>query len=260
MEMLQKKKKEAILRCTNSLKCEAQQIGQIVHFVSKQSLNIDGFGEKQVKQFFDLKLIKKIDDIFEIYKNKKNIINLDGWGELSFNNLIKSINNAKVINLEKFIFSLGIRYIGETTSKLLAKEFINIKNFIKNSDNQEALLSIDGLGPKAIKSILNYFLIKENLTIILRLIEILDIINFKQPKSNNFFSDKKLVFSGSMNKLSREEAKHLAQEMGAKISNSISKSTDFLIIGENPGSKEKKARELNIITLTEEEWIKKINL
>ena len=255
-----KEKDEAILRCTNTYKCEAQKIGQIVHFVNKQSMNIDGFGEKQIKQLFDLKLIKKIDDIFQIYNFKKVIIKLDGWGEQSFNNLIKSIDKAKVINFDKFIFSLGIRYIGATTSKLLAKQFINIKNFIKNSNNQEILSSIDGLGPKAIKSIVHYFLIKENLTTVLHLIEILNIKNYIQPKSNNFFSNKNLVFTGSLNKLSREEAKHLAQQIGAKISNAVSKRTDFLIIGEKPGSKEKKAKELNISILTEDEWIKKIKV
>lgn len=252
-----KEKDEAILRCNNSHKCDAQKIGQIVHFVSKQSMNIDGFGDKQVKQFFDLKIIKKIDDIFQLHKSKKIIINLEGWGGKSFNNLIKSIDKAKTIKLDKFIFSLGIRYIGETTSKLLAKEFINIKNFIKNSDNSETLLSIDGLGPKAIKSLLNFFLIKENLSTIVNLTNMLKINSFKQPESNSFFSDKNLVFTGSLNKLSREEAKHLAQQMGAKISNTVSKRTDFLIIGEKPGSKEKQAKELKIPILTEEEWIKK---
>ena len=252
-----KEKDGAILRCTNAYKCEAQKIGQIVHFVSKQSMNIDGFGEKQIKQLYDLKLIKKIDDIFQIRNYKKIITNLDGWGKLSFNNLIESIDKAKIINFDKFIFSLGIRYIGATTSKLLAKQFINIKNFIKNSNNQEILSSIDGLGPKAIKSIVHYFLIKENLTTVLHLIEILNIKNYIQPKSNNFFSNKNLVFTGSLNKLSREEAKHLAQQIGAKISNAVSKRTDFLIIGEKPGSKEKKAKDLKISILTEEEWIKK---
>ena len=246
-----------ILRCTNLYTCEAQKVGQLVHFSNKKSINIDGFGEKQIKQFYKLKLINKIDDIFLLYQQKKIIINLEGWGELSFKNLIDSIDKAKKINFDKFIFSLGIRYVGETISNLLAKEFININFLIKDSKNSKRLSSIDGIGPKAINSILNYFSIKENLKTILNLINFLEIKEFKKPKSNSFFYDKNIVFTGSLKKISREEAKYLAQEKGAKISSSISKRTDFLIIGEKPGSKAKKARELNIPILSEEEWIKK---
>ena len=255
-----KENNEAILRCTNLYSCKAQKIGQLVHFVNKKSINIDGFGEKQIKQLYELKLIKKIDDIFILYQQKKLIVNLEGWGERSFKNLIDSIDNAKQIDLNKFIFSLGIRFVGETISNLLAKEFLSINNLIKNSKNNKRLSSIDGIGPKAINSILNFFSIKENLKTILNLINFLEIKNYKKPKSNSFFYNKNIVFTGSLKKGSREEAKYLAQAKGAKISSNIGKSTDFLIIGEKPGSKAKKAKELNISVLTEEEWIKKIKV
>ena len=191
---------------------------------------------------------------------KKKIIALNGWGDLSFKNLIIAINNSKNIDLDKFIFSLGIRYVGETISKILAKEFINVNSFIKNTTNKERLILIDGLGPKAIDSIINYFSLSNNILTIKELLKILNINNFKQPKTNSIFSNKNIVFTGTLNKLSREEAKHLAQELGAKIASNVSKNTDYLIIGEKPGSKEKKAKELNIKIITEKEWIKKVSI
>ena len=250
---------EAIVRCINSYQCESQKIGQIIHFVSKKSMNIDGFGEKQVNQFYNLNLINKIEDIFNLHKYKNKIITLEGWGNLSFENLIKSINISKDIPLDKFIFSLGIRYIGETISRLLAKEFLSIDSFINNINKKERINLIDGLGPKAVQSITSYFKKSENFLCINNLKKILKIENFTQPINNNFFSNKNIVFTGALKELSRDEAKHLSQEIGAKISSAVSKNTDFLIIGDKPGSKLKKAKDLKINVLTENEWLKKIN-
>ena len=255
---LKKEKNEVVLRCNNINKCEAQIIGQIIHFVSKKSMDIDGFGEKQVMQLYNIKLIKNVNDIFMIEKHKNNIIALEGWGERSFKNLMNSINKSKNISLEKFIFSLGIRYIGETISRLLAKEFQNINNLLRNSKTIENLTLIDGLGPKAIESLVKYLNNNENLSNILALTKILKINDFIPVKSSNFFFNKTLVLTGSLKTLSREEAKSLALEKGAKIATAISKNTDYLIIGDKPGSKLKKAKDLNILILTEEEWIKKI--
>lgn len=251
---------EAVLRCTNLYKCEAQIIGQIIHFVSKKSFNIDGFGEKQVEQLYKQGIITNIDDIFFIENFKTKITKIEGWGNLSFDNLISSINKSKNINLDKFIFSLGIRYVGETTSRLLAKEFTSIKNFINYSNDFERLTNIDGLGPKVIESITNYFSIKKNLVLIFNLKNILKINDYIQINKSGFFSNKNLVFTGSLSKLSRDEAKHLAIQVGAKISSTISKRTDFLIIGEKPGSKKRKAKDLRIQILTEEEWLNQLNI
>ncbi len=230
----------------------------MVHFVSKQGINIDGFGVKQIKQFYDLNFIKKIDDIFLIDMHKNNILELDGWGDQSYNNLIKSIDNSKKINLERFIFAIGIRYVGETISTLLAKEFLNIDNFINNSKNYERLINIDGLGPKAIDSIVDYFSNTLNQKTILNLIKILTISNFRKPQSSSFFNNKSIVFTGSLLKLSRDEAKHLARELGATITSTVSKRTDYVIVGDKPGSKAKKAMELKIPIMTEDDWLNKI--
>ena len=254
-----KEKDEAVLRCINLYKCNAQIIGQLIHFVSKKSLNIDGFGEKQIQQFYKLNFIKNMENIFKKYLYKNKIINLEGWGKQSFSNLIKSINVSKNVSLEKFIFSLGIRFIGETISKILAKEFININNLIQNSEDYARLENIDGLGPKAINSYINYFSNKSNYKNIINLKNILNISDFKKPTLKNFFSNKNIVFTGSLKELSREEAKHLSTQIGAKISNNVSARTDFVIIGDKPGSKARKANELGVTILTEKKWLEKIN-
>ena len=125
-----KEKDEAVLRCSNNIDCYAQKLGQIIHFISKKNFNIDGFGEKQAKQFYDLKIITNVSDIFKLEKFKQKILLLEGWGEISFKNLIEAINKSKKISLDKFIYSLGIRYIGETNASILAYEFLSIRNLI----------------------------------------------------------------------------------------------------------------------------------
>ena len=254
-----KEKDEAIIRCTNSYNCNAQKLGSLIHFVSKKSLNIEGLGEKQVKQFYNLGYIKNFSDIFSIDQYKEDIINLEGWGELSYSNLIKSIDNSKSIDLNKFIFSLGIRYIGETISNIIAKEFYNINNFIKFANDSNRLANIDGLGPKAIKSINDYFLNTQNKNIALSLSKTLKILHYKKPTNENLLTNKNIVFTGTLSKLSREEAKHFANRLGAKISSSVTNKTDYVVLGQNPGSKAKKAAELGVSILTEEELIKLSN-
>ena len=255
-----KEKDEAVVRCTNPTKCDAQILGSLKHFVSKKSLNIEGLGEKQIEQFYILGLINNFADIFIIEKHKNKILSLEGWGNISFQNLINSINKSKNITLDKFIYSLGIRFIGETISNLIAKESINIKTFLQLTNNKNRLANIDGLGPKAINSIINYFKNDKNYQIVLSLKDILNISNFKKSSHKTFFSNKNLVFSGSLSKFSREEAKHLAIQLGAKISSTVTNKTDFLIIGEKPGSKYKLAKKLKIKIIDENEWVKKTNL
>ena len=250
---------EAVLRCSNKYECYSQKLGQIIHFISKKSLNIDGFGEKQAKLFFDLGIINKNEDIFELDKYKDKILTLDGWGKLSFSNLIESINKSKNITLEKFIYALGIRYIGEVNSELLASKFRNIDKIIVSINNRDQLENIDGLGPKAISSVIDYFSNKSNLKSVLKLNKILKISNSKNSTKNNYFTNKNLVFTGSLSSLSRDEAKYLAKTNGAKILSAISKNTDFLIMGKNSGTKLEKAKKLNINVIDEEEFLTKIN-
>jgi len=253
-----KEKNEAVLRCTNTYGCYAQKISQIIHFISKKALNIDGFGEKQAKQFYDLNIISNIVDIFSLEKNKNIIENLDGWGDLSYMNLVSSIEKSKTISLDKFIYSLGIRFIGEINAEILAKELKNINNFISLSDNTSALANIDGLGPKALSSIIEYVNHNENILLIKKLSKILDIQDKIISSSKNFFNGKSVVFTGTLNSISRDEAKYLAKEVGAKILSSVTKNTDYVIVGDKAGSKEKKAKELNINIFSEKDFLRKI--
>ncbi len=255
-----KENDEAILRCNNNLNCEAQILGQLKHFVGKNALNIDGFGEKQITQFWNLNFVKNYIDIFKLQNFKNEIIELDGWGIKSYENLIKSCEVSKKISFEKFLFSLGIRYVGETTSNIIAKEFSSVKNLI-NSDKIEIILSnIDGIGPKVVKSIHSYFQNRNNILQIKALSKILNISDYKKTIYNNKFSGKNVVFTGKLILISREEAKQQALKIGARILNSVTSKTDFLICGSKPGSKLKKAKELKIKILTENEWINSIHL
>ena len=250
---------EAVLRCSNKYGCDSQILGQIIHFISKKSLNIDGFGEKQAKQLFELKIINKYEDIFNLLKFKKEILKLDGWGELSFKNLINSIEKSKNITLEKFIYSLGIRHIGEINSEILAKEFRDLNKLIYSINNREKLKNIDGVGPKAIESICEFFSNDKNVETLKKLQNLVKISNPEVNKMNNYFSNKNLVFTGTLVSLSRDEAKYLAKNNGAKILSSISKNTDYLIIGQKAGSKIQKAKMLGVKIIDEKQFLLKIN-
>ena len=254
-----REKGEAILRCSNKYGCNSQKIGQLIHFVGKKSLNIDGFGEKQIKQFYNLKLIENIEDIFHLKKYKIKILNLEGWGELSYNNLINAIEKSKSISLEKFIYSLGIRYIGEINSELLTKESKNLRELILLTKSRSKLENIDGLGPKAISSLIEYFSYERNVATIQKLEQILKIHSSKIVNKKTFFSNKNLVFTGTLSTLSRDEAKYLAKSNGAKILTTLSKNTDFLITGEKAGSKKEKAKSLGINIIDERDFLSKIN-
>ena len=254
-----KEKDEAVLRCSNNIDCYAQKLGQIIHFISKKSFNIDGFGEKQAKQFYDMKIIKNVTDIFKLEKFKEKISSLDGWGEVSFKNLIEAINKSKKISLDKFIYSLGIRYIGETNASILAYEFLSIRNLIKSIQNTDLISNVDGLGPKAVSSLQNFFTINGNKILIEELNSIVAIKGLQKRSRNNFFSNKSVVFTGTLLKLSRDEAKYRAKTKGAKILSNVSVNTDYVVVGEKSGSKANKAKNLGIKILNEKDFLKKIS-
>ena len=162
--------------------------------------------------------------------------------------------------MDKFILSLGIRYVGETLSNVIAKEFLTVNTFINSSNNKERLFNIDGLGPKVINSIYNYLQNSKNYKIVTTLSKLINVLDYKKIQSDSLFSNKNIVFTGTLSKLSRDEAKHLAIQLGAKISSAVTSKTDYVIAGGKPGSKAKKAKELGISILSEDDWIKKTSL
>ncbi|MDB9761765.1 NAD-dependent DNA ligase LigA [Alphaproteobacteria bacterium] len=271
--LLHRENNEAIIRCINSAKCNEQIKGQLVHFVSRNAFNIEGFGEKQIIELFNKKIIKGPEDIFLINLDmkteiKEKILGLPGWGDLSLSNLIKSINNSKSQPIEKVIYSLGIRHVGQGTAKLISKNYRSsndLINKIKDLDINkkkeafiEELRAINGLGDKAIFAFVSYFLI--NRTQFFNLIGFLNISNPVFVKNNmHYLYGKRLVFTGTFEHLSRTEIKNKAEIVGALISSQVSSKTDILVVGLNPGSKFSKAKALLIKVINEESFLSYFN-
>ena len=251
-------KTDTVLRCSGEKKCKFQFEENLIHFISRKALNIDGLGKKIILKFVELGYVKNKVDIFNISKYKKKIIKLEGFGDKSYENIFNSINKSKIINLDKFIYSLGIRHIGENNSLILANYFLNknrLTQMIKRGISINKLLEIDGLGDKASYSLINYLAKDTNKEEVLKLIEILDINKTNIINSLN----KSIVFTGTLEELSRDEAKQLAKNHGFKILSTVNSKLDYLIVGKKPGSKLKIANELKIKVLTEKDFIKLVN-
>ena len=261
-----RKENEVAVKCTGGLSiCEDQQLGSLEYFVSRNAFNIEGLGGKNLKKFWMEGFIKYPFDIFYLDKFKEKIISKEGFGEKSYLNLIKSINEKKIISLEKFIYSLGIPQIGQRTSNLLSKHFKNFHKWfisIENLSNGNVkvyndYINIDGIGPDVVDDIKNFFN-NEKIKIVKKLSQSLKKIEDYKflIKSNSKLSEKIIVFTGTLEKMSRSEAKSKAEELGAKVTNSVSNKTDYVIAGKDSGSKEKKAKDLKIKVLNEIEWMK----
>ena len=234
----QTKKHDAVRRCTSEgFKCEKISIEKIKHFVSKDALNIDGFGKKIVQNFWEIGLIKLPHDIFNL--DFERISKLDGWGSLSVDNLKKSIQKSKKVSLDKFIFSLGIRHIGQENAKLLGEFLKKKENFfrLKNQNFIQELINIDGIGDTQINSLKNFFNEKANLDVIFNLSKSLDIQSFKESTSTGKLKGQVFMFTGKLNDISRAEAKSLIESNGGKIVSNVTKKLDYLVIGEKPTTK-----------------------
>ncbi len=255
------KKKDAVRRCTSEgYECEKIAIEKLKHFVSKEAFNIDGFGKKIVENFWKLNLVKFPYDIFKL--DFKKIEKLEGWGKLSVSNLKYSIENKKKIPLDKFIFSLGIRHIGQENAKLLARHLKSANNFFKLSehDNTWDLANIDGIGDTQIRSIKSFFLNQTNLKVLFELQKVLKINNVDQINQSGPFKNKTFMFTGKLKGISRGEAKSLIEKNSGKIISNVNKKLDYLIIGEKPTVKKvNNAKNLNIKVITQDEWAEMLN-
>ena len=255
------KKFDAVRRCPDrGFDCDKMAKERLKHFVSKDALNIDGFGKKIVENFWDLKLIRLPQDIFKLDYNK--IENLDGWGELSAANLKYSIDLRKNISFEKFIFSLGIRHIGLENAKLISKSLKSLENFLllEKNKNLNDLLNIDGIGETQINSIKNFFLSNTNLKVLKDLKKVLNVKDTKIQKTNGLLNNKTFMLTGKLEGMSRAEAKSLIEENSGSIISNVSKKLDYLIIGEKPTKRKVEiAKEMKIKILTQSEWLKMLN-
>ncbi len=254
------KKYDAVRRCPDrGFECEKIAVEKIKHFISKEALNIDGLGKKVVENFWNLKLIRYPQDIFNLDYAK--ISKFDGWGDLSVSNLKYSIDQSKKVSLDRFIYSIGIRHIGIENAKLLAeytKSITNFLNLIKNKKFNE-FLNIDGIGETQINSLKKFFENKSNYKIIEKLSSMLNISDLKLNKDGKLLNNT-FMFTGKLSNMSRAEAKSLIEENSGSVVSSVNKKLKYLIIGEKPTNRKvQKAKELGIKILSQKEWLNLLN-
>jgi len=259
------KKKDAVTRCPDpKFNCKEILREKLKHFVSKDALNIDGFGKRIIQNFWDLSMIRYPADIFNL--NFKKISNLDGWGNLSASNLEKAIKKSQRISLDKLIFGIGIRHIGQENAKTLAKYFVSIKKFeeLFNKEKRRKilnyLLELDGIGETQVNSLEIFFSNSNNINTVSNLTKELNVTDFKTSKTGIFY-EKTIMFTGGLSKMSRAEAKAVVEKEGGKILGSVSKKLDYLVVGDSkPTSKKvEKAKQLKIKILYENDWYSLLN-
>lgn len=246
------------LKCPNDL-CPARNIESLIHFCDRKAMNIEGLGERIIEDFYNMKFITSIIDIYNIKDRKEELIELEGFGDKSVNKLLDNIEKSKQNSLEKLLFAIGISGIGEKNAKILAKKFMNIDNLMNAS--LEDLTNISDVGPILANSIYNFFRNEDNIKLINDLKNIGMNMNYlgAQIKENEELLNKRIVVTGALKKYTRDEIQNLIELNGGLWSTSVTKKTYAVIVGENPGSKYDKAKELNIPIWTEEDFDKVIN-
>lgn len=248
-------KKDAMHFCLNP-DCGARRIEGIIHFASRDAMDIEGMGEKVVEQFFNQNFFKTIPEIYHLKEHREEIIALDGWQSKSIDNLLEAIEKSKSNSVERLLFGLGIKEVGAKMAKTLAKKFLNLEGLSKAF--VEDLLEIDDVGPVVAESIHSWFSNENNLRVIEQLKE--EGLNFNfakqtQSAANSYFSGKTIVLTGTLTKMGRKEASEILENLGAKVTGSVSRSTDIVLAGLEAGSKLDKARELKIEIMDEETFL-----
>ena len=264
-------KEDAVRRCTGGLICPAQRVERLKHFVSRNAFDIEGLGEKHIKAFYEDGLIQSPPDIFTLRARDKRssskLAEREGWGETSAEKLFDAIEARRNIRLDRFIYALGIPHVGETTARLLARNYGTAAAFLKamraaagdrDGEAFAELNSIEGIGPTVAAAIADFFDERHNVTVVTDLLkeispEPLEAVDHASP-----ISGKTVVFTGTLEKMTRSEAKASAERLGAKVAGSVSKKTDYVVAGPGAGSKLKEAKALGVAVLTEEEWLKLI--
>jgi DNA ligase (NAD+) len=264
---------EVVRRCTGALICPAQAVERLKHFVSRLAFDIDGLGDKQIQEFYDEGLVMSPVDIFTLQKRdaraSSKLMAREGYGETSVRNLFAAIDARRTIELHRLIFALGIRHVGEGNAKLLARHYGTIENFreamlaaAKGAEDEENtteayqdLNNIGGIGEIVADAVVEFFAEPRNVKALSELLREIEVKPAEQPKKSSPVSDKTVVFTGSLTKFTRDEAKAVAERLGAKVAGSVSKKTDYVVAGEDAGSKLAKARELSVAVLTEDEWL-----
>ena len=248
-------RKDAMHFCLNP-NCDARKIESIIHFSSKDAMDIEGLGEKVAEEFFAEGFFHDIAGIYKLFEHRDEVINLEGWKEKSIDNLLSAIEKSKENSLERVLFGLGIKEVGEKMAKTLARKYQNIDNLMNASE--EELLEIPDVGPILARSLVNWFSNEKNVELVNELKELG--LNFEYKGSttkaaNSYFSGKTVVLTGTLTKYGRKEATALLEDLGAKVTGSVSKATDVVIAGTEAGSKLDKANALGITVLNEDEFL-----
>ena len=258
-----------VRRCTGELACPFQRIEHLKHFVSRKAFDIEGLGEKQLQAFYDEGLIREPADIFRLARNEAVLASLrerEGYGEVSVRNLQAGIEARRTIALHRLIYGLGIRHIGESTAITLARGYGSAAHFLEAMDQVAAgdaaaiaeLDALDQVGEAVIEAAAAYFAEDHNRTLVQNLIDQLQVQDAEQPKADTAVAGKTVVFTGALERMTRDEAKAQAESLGAKVASSVSKKTDIVVYGPGAGSKLKAASELGVKLMTEDEWLAEI--
>jgi DNA ligase (NAD+) len=254
-----------VARCTGEFACPYQRIEHLKHFVSRRAFDIEGLGEKQIELFYERGWIKEPADIFtlEARNAELKLEKVEGFGETSVRNLFASIDARREIALERFIYALGMRHVGETTARVLARGYGSwtafhdacLKLAAGDDEVRTEMDALDQIGETVIESLNAYFGEKHNLGIVERLTAQVRVLDAARPKAGSPVAGKTVVFTGSLEKMTRDEAKAMAERFGAKAAGSVSKKTDYLVAGPGAGSKLTKAKEAGVNVLSEDEWL-----
>ncbi len=268
---------EAVRRCTGGLICPAQQVERLRHFVSRNAFDIEGFGEKQVQAFHADGLVMEPADIFTLAerdrRSAKKLMDREGYGETSVKNLFDAIDARRNVPLNRLIYALGIRHIGETNARLLALHYPTVEALRdaataakppggekgdKGNDAWQELNATEGIGEVVALAVVEFFKEKHNREALARLLKEIDVTALERPRQDSPVAGKTVVFTGALEKMTRDEAKAMAERLGAKVAGSVSKKTDYLVAGPGAGSKLAEAKKHDVAVLSEDDWFKLI--
>jgi DNA ligase (NAD+) len=239
-------------------------VENLKHFVSRSAFDIEGLGAKHIEAFWRDKIVERPGDIFRLHTHANDIVEREGWGAQSVTNLLAAIEEKRQIPLDRFVYALGIRQVGQTTARLLARVYGSLRalrqGMAEAEDAESAayqdLVNIDGVGPVVAGDVVAFFAETHNAEVLDDLEAELDVQDFEiQAAADSPVTDKTVVFTGTLERMTRGEAKARAETLGAKVTGSVSRKTDYVIVGADAGSKARKAEELGVTTLSEEEWL-----
>jgi DNA ligase (NAD+) len=258
---------EKVVRCTGGLTCAAQAVERLRHFVSRDAFDIEGLGEKQIQAFWEWGLVREPADLFDLERldgrrDRPKLADRDGWGPQSAGKLFAAIAARRTIGLDRLLYALGIRHVGEATARLLARTYGSIEALLsamaaaknRQSEAYRDLLAVEGVGEALADEVVDYFNDGRHRRMIMNLIERLEVAPLAAPKSDSPVAGKTVVFTGTLASMSRNEAKSQAEALGAKVAGSVSRNTDYVVAGPGAGSKLKSAEELGVRVMTEDEW------